>query len=232
MVRWFSPGLLALGLAVMAAGCIGPFEFYRNRELSPDGSCQAVVTGVGSVAIEEVYLPAVVSCENGAAAAEALKAQAIAARSYLYYKLGTAGAIADGPVDQVFTCSWPPTEAHYAAAAATAGQVLRYRDTQVAGFFVAGALQAPPECRGGVDDPTATEPFVTDNQGRSSIEVTQTPLGFVAPENFANRGCLSQNGASCLADAGASAEEIVRRYYGEDIDLELADPPCPQNDPR
>jgi hypothetical protein len=187
--------------------------------------CQADVVGVGRLDVEADYLPHVVACENGAASPAALEAQAIAARSYLYYELERTGSISDGQGAQVYTCANAPNDDHRAAVAATERQVLRYRDTQVAAFYVAGARgQSAPACRGSTDDPTNTERFVTYNEGLAGDGIVQSPLGLVDPANFANRGCMSQNGADCLSDAGRSAADIARFYYGADIELVVADP--------
>jgi len=174
--------------------------------------------------VESEYLPRVVNCENGGAAFEALKAQAVAARSYLYYRLRTGdGTIRDGTSDQVYGCSREPREEHFDAVRETAGVVLEYMGQVPAGFYVAGSRQEPPECRGGDDDPTDTERFVTYNEGRSGDDIEQTSLGFVSPRNYANRGCLSQNGSHCLASSGWTYRDILRFYYGEDIEIVTAE---------
>ena len=188
--------------------------------------CQAQVDGVGVVDVEGDYLAHVVACENDAAGPAALAAQAIAARSYLYYRLDESGAIGDGQGDQVYSCANAPAPQHFAAVSATRGQVLRYQDTQVAAFYVAGARQDGPTCRGSSDDPTGTERFVTYNDGLVGDTVVQTTLGRVDPTNFANRGCMSQNGADCLGSAGLAAEDILRFYYGADIELVTASGDC------
>ena len=188
--------------------------------------CEAMVEGTGVVDVESDYLPRVVSCENGGAADAALEAQAVAARSYLYYALDEGGSIGDGQGDQVYTCGREPEQRHRDAVAATAGEVLRYRDTQVAAFYVAGALQAPPDCVGGGDDPTGTEDWVTYNDGLSGDAVMQTALGLVDPTNDANRGCMSQNGSDCLAEAGRDVDAILRFYYGADIEIVRAEGEC------
>jgi len=181
------------------------------------GYCTASVDGLGPIAVETDYLAHVVSCENGLASFEALKAQAVSARSYLYYKLDVDGSIGDGQGDQVYTCGNPPTSEHLRAVAETEGQVLTYMGTQVAAFYVAGALQDAPTCRGGTADATNTERYVTYNEGRSGDQLIQTSLGFVDPGNHANRGCMSQNGSDCLSDEGWTYLEIIPFYYGEDI---------------
>ncbi len=209
---------------MIASGCIQPR--YAEQSLSLEAACTADVTGVGTLEVESDYLPAVINCENGAASFEALKAQAVAARSYLYYRLETSGEISDGTGDQVYSCGRAPTTEHLRAVAETSGEVLRYSGVQVAAFYVAGALQSPPDCLGGTDDPTDTEQWVTNNDGRSAAEITQTMLGFVDPGNNANRGCMSQNGSDCLAEMGRDYDSILRFYYGADIEIERAIGPC------
>ena len=74
--------------------------------------------------------------------------------------------------------------------------------------------------------PTNTERYVTYNEGRSGTDVIQTTLGFVSPTNYANRGCMSQNGSDCLSEQGRAFDEILRFYYGADIVIERAVGPC------
>ena len=101
-----------------------------------------------------------------------------------------------------------------------------YEGTIIAAFYVAGALQSGPDCRGGSNDPTGTEHFVTYNEGRSGGEVEQSTLGWVDPANVENRGCQSQNGAHCLSDEGWDYDPILRYFYGEDITVKTAAGPC------
>jgi hypothetical protein len=213
-------------LALFVAACGSGDGRMGTRAMPVEAYCEAAVVGIGYVDVEGDYLPHVVNCENGNASLEALKAQAVAARSYLYYKLDVYGEISDGTGDQVYTCGREPAMEHYLAVDATSGQVLMYEGVQVAAFYVAGALQDPPDCTGGTYDPTNTERFVTYNQGTSGDDVEQTTLGFVDPSNKANRGCMSQNGSDCLAEAGWLWESILRFYYGEDIEITRAEGPC------
>ena len=143
-------------------------------------------------------------CENGAASLEALKAQAVAARSYLYYKLDTSGSINDGTSDQVYSCGASPGPQHYQAVNETAGQVLRYSGVTICAFYVAGAIPSASSCVAapGDNDYSNTEHYVTYNWGLSGSNIEQTTLGWVNPGNIHNRGCKSQNGADCLSDAG------------------------------
>jgi hypothetical protein len=178
------------------------------------------------VDVETDYLPHVVQCENGGADFEALKAQAVAARSYLYYKLETSGQVRDGTGDQVYSCGRDPSPDHIRAVEETSGVFLSYRGVTVAAFYVAGAHGTPPECAGDGSDPTGTEHWVTYNEGRSGDDITQTALGWVDPGNLRNRGCSSQNGADCLTEAGRDYRDILRFYYGADIGIEQATGDC------
>jgi len=202
-----------------------------SRAMALDAYCTASVIGTGDVDVESDYLPSVVNCENGGASFEALKVQAVAARSFLYYKLDLYGEIGDGTGDQVYSCGREPGAEHELAVAATSGEVLQYQGVQIAAFYVAGALQDPPDCRGGTNDPTSTEQYVTYNQGLSGDSIEQTPLGWVDPSNKANRGCMSQNGSDCLADAGWVYDDILRFYYGEDIEIVRAEGTCIEPEP-
>lgn len=221
---------LALALVAVAAGpagCVlggGP-DIGQDR-LALDAYCQADVQGVGTLDVETDYLPQVVTCENGGASFAALESQAVAARSFLYYKLQSGGSIGDGQGDQVYTCGASAGDDQRRAVAETSGQILTYQDTIVAAFFVAGALQMGPDCTGGTNDPTATERYVTYNMGKTGADVEQTSLGYISPQNYANRGCQSQNGAHCLSDAGWDYDSILRFYYGDDIVVTTAQGPC------
>jgi hypothetical protein len=224
-----------------ASGDSAPFPWNptRNEEIAPTVTpvegprpssraafCEAMVNRRGVVDVETDYLPHVIQCESGDVSLEALKAQAVAARSYLYYKMDRSGTIADGTSDQVYSCGRQPTANHMLAVSSTAGQVLQYRGTQVAAFFVAGSKQSGPSCRGGPDDPTRTERYVTYNEGRSGNSINQSTLGVVSSSNLANRGCMSQNGAACLASVGRRYGDIIKFYYGSDIELVQTQGPC------
>lgn len=223
-ITWVCAGLVT-------AACHQPASHTVSKRSSlSEAYCQTRVPGIGVVDIETDYLPHVVQCENGAAGLEALKAQAVAARAYLYYKLDRDGEIVDDPSDQVYSCGRNPTALAYAAVQATSGVVLTYRGVQVAGFHVAGARSHDASCqtesRQGIEDPTKTEPYVTYNADRHGDGVIQTSLGLADPHNRANRGCKSQNGAACLAAQGWHYEDILRFYYGKDIEIVQARGPC------
>ena len=196
------------------------------------------------------YLPNVVSSEDGGAASlgsgslQALEAQAIAARSFLYYRLNTGnGTIGDGTNDQVYSGYGylHPSAEVIAAVQQTDRIILRYGsgtgDTTIAGFFVAGAV---PTANSGLPFGEAsgsgtggTQPDVTYNRGLTGNNITQTPLGYVTNPpsgNILNRGALSQNGANYLATNGTNnfdTADILRYFYGADVQLEVAAPPSP-----
>lgn len=236
-VRAFAPPvLLAASWIVWLAAC-GPEgaapESVRAVGQPLEAYCKAQVNGVGTIDVETDYLPHVVHCENGGAPYESLKAQAVSARTFLYYKLETAGSINDGTSDQVYSCGSEPTADQIKAVQETSGQFLSYKGDTICAFFVAGAKQSPPSCQGGTDDATNTEKYVTYNWGLSGDAIHQTTLGWVNTGNTRNRGCLSQWGSRCLANDGWVYADILHFYYGMDATLETATGSCvtPQNQP-
>lgn len=181
--------------------------------------CDVNVEGQGVIDMEADYLPHVITCENGGANLEALKAQAIAARSVAYYAVETEGSICDSQGCQVYSCGNEPTDLAYQAVMETSGLYLMYDSTLTYGFYVAGdSNTAPPAC---VGVSGATENYVTYNEGRSGTDVIQTDLGYVGPPGFGqNRGCMGQWGARCLEnDNGYDYLGILRFYYGDDIEV-------------
>lgn len=195
-------------------------------------------------AVETDYVPNVVQSENGANTVheEALKAQAVAARSFLYYKMNDFGYIGDGQSDQVYTGSGtPPNARHLAAARDTEREVLRWgngsNDVTIASFYVSGArpssetgsapfgvAEIPPD-----SDPLNVERHVTYNRGLAGNSIDQTSQGFQTTpvSNFPkNRGSMSQNGSDFLADNGWNYRDILRYYYGADIHFEVARTPA------
>ncbi len=194
-----------------------------------EAHCSVQVTGVGLLQLEEDYLPHVVNCENGGAGLEALKAQAIAARSVAYYGIATKGEICDGQGCQVYSCGREPGALVREAVRATAGLYLAYDSMLTYGFYVDGDRNtAPPTCVGAASAPR--EKYVTYNEGKSGAGVAMTTLGYIPagqPIFGQNRGCMSQWGARCLeSQRGYDYERILRFYYGEDIALLRAEGPC------
>lgn len=239
--------VVTIGAVVAALGCDGGSEQAptapRNAEIPlasppptsqvpaplPSAHCEVNVTGTGVIDLEEVYLPGVVTCENGGANIEALKAQAIAARSVAYYNMETEGEICDSQGCQVFSCGNDPLPAAIEAVQATSGMYLMYNSTLTYGFYVAGDNNTSgPGC---VGQSGSTEQWVTYNSGQSGTDVEQTELGFVHPTGDPsygqNRGCMGQWGARCLENEnGADYMDILRFYYGEDIQVVQAEGAC------
>lgn len=198
------------------------------------------VTGSGNVASESNYVPNVVLCENGLASFEALKAQAVAARTFAYYKMNLQGFINDGTSDQVYSCAGSPLPIHQAAAAETEGEILYVEDfggndILIASFYVAGAIPTGPFDPAnpgaipnpGDSDPTNTQRFVTYTYEDDLVRGFNrgTTLGFrgtVTNPNWPNRGAKSQNGADFLSDNSVSYVDILKYFYGADIQLRTA----------
>ncbi|MBV1860836.1 MAG: SpoIID/LytB domain-containing protein [Nannocystaceae bacterium] len=194
----------------------------------PTAYCDVNVTGTGVIDLEEVYLPGVVTCENGGADLEALKAQAISARSVAYYNMATEGEICDSQGCQVFSCGADPSALAVQAVQETSGMYLMYNSTLTYGFYVAGDNNTSGA--GCVGSSGSTEQWVTYNSGQSGTNVEQTELGFVHPTGDPsygqNRGCMGQWGARCLEEGGAGYLDILRFYYGEDIEIVQAEGDC------
>ncbi|MFH1438536.1 MAG: SpoIID/LytB domain-containing protein [Pseudomonadota bacterium] len=221
------PALLAFSLQTCTSIEEEPAVGVRVFPL--DAFCSVNVRGIGWVDAETDYIPHVIQCENGGADMEALKVQAVSARSFMYYKMETAGSIGDGTGDQVYSCGRTPTAEHHAAVEATSGQVLTYSGVTVCAFYVAGAdpsNRSTCMATGSDPDPTNTERYVTYNEGLSGSGIEQSTLGWVHPENYRNRGCMSQWGSRCLDERGDNYRDILRFYYGEDIGIETAVGEC------
>ncbi len=230
--------LLAVLVGIAPFACVAPPDEGRQGH-EPVGEvgqavgaplaeafCTITVDGIGQLDTEDDYLPHVITCENGGANLEALKAQAIAARSVAYYNMANMGSICDGQGCQVYSCGAEPQAVHYQAVAETSGLYLSYDATLTYGFYVAGDTDtAPPSCVGTAG---ATEHWITYNEGKSGPDVEQTELGFVGPPGFGqNRGCMGQWGARCLEnDNGYDYDMILRFYYGADIEIPQAPGPC------
>ncbi|MEM7683155.1 MAG: SpoIID/LytB domain-containing protein, partial [Planctomycetota bacterium] len=183
---------------------------------------------------EDNYLPNVVLRENGAASFEALKAQAVAARSFAYHLIQDTSAtfIRNSQADQVYSLGGQqpnPGGLWDLAVKETAGEILSFNSITTAAFYVAGAIPQGPTPRPAPGTPSTnnTEQWVTYtledgflgnfNQG--------TPLGFqgtVSNPNFPNRGAMSQNGADFQSDNGVHYLDILKYYYGGDIQVEQA----------
>jgi MYXO-CTERM domain-containing protein len=242
MARAWASVVLVLGVACAADE--GPDAWPRRSESAPGATphvvaplpaahCEVMVEGAGLLDLETEYLPRVVRCENGGANLQALKAQAIAARSVAYYAMETRGSICDSQGCQVYGCEGDPEPIHHQAVQETSGQYLAYDGTLTYGFYVAGdSSVSAPGCMG-ADENAATEHYVTYNDGLVGTAVQQTTLGFVfepGDNGFGqNRGCMGQWSARCLEnELGHDADAILRFFYGADIEVVTAVGPCVQ----
>jgi hypothetical protein len=184
--------------------------------------CSLQVKGKGLKQMEEDYLPHVIACENGDADPEALKAQAIAARSAVIWTVASYGSICDSQSCQVYTCSRKPEAKHFAAVKATSGMYMANQGQVTYGFFVNGSVPTDSSCHN--TGASSLDHYITYNQGRSGKGVKLTSLGSPAPGQ--NRGCMSQFGARCLEKHGKNYLDILHFYYGEDIELLTAPGDC------
>lgn len=163
------------------------------------------------------YVARVCTQENGAAAFEALKAQAVAARTYVLRAMRDEKPIGTPekpiPNSQEFQAYAPVASAACGEATRqTRGLVLRYQGRLMVANYVAGARLRDDGTPG--DDPTRTEKWVTYNGDRFGSQVIPTPLSRV--DRSDNRGCMSQNGADWMARRGFDFVRILRFYYGQD----------------
>ena len=220
--------LLVLGVTVSGpapARALDAVESVTVRDDNGGG-------GLFSVDFENNYLPNVVLRENGAASFEALKAQAVAARTFAYYKLTTGSSfLRNSQADQVYSLGGVranPGGRWDQAVAETAGEFLSFNNITTAAFYVAGAR---PSSSTGVatasdPDPTNTERFVTYTRannlaGPNNRGSTLGFVGSVSNPNYPNRGAMSQNGADVLSDQNIHYLDILKFYYGGDIQLGL-----------
>lgn len=217
---------LALVVSPVAAAIVTGIENITVRDDNGNG-------GFFTVDFEGNYLPNVVRRENGAASFEALKAQAVAARSFAYHTLRGNTFIRNSTADQVYSLggSQPNTGGRWEEAVrATAGEILSFNNILTATFYVAGAIPSSSTgiATAGDPDRTNTERFVTYTFANNLLgpNNTGTTLGFVGTPsnpNFPNRGAMSQNGSDRLSDDGAFYQDILKFYYGGDIQLALVD---------
>lgn len=205
--------------------------------------CSIVVANKGTVDMETDYVPNVTCCENGGAPEQALRSQAVAARSVAYHNLGGGKGTASNPIGdsqavQVYSCNGRADSRLglcKAAANDTSGMILRYKNTTLCAFYVSGSKNTclNDKCIDKGDTSascyTWQQKYVTYNEGKSGDNVTQSSQGWVNPKNYANRGTMSQNGASCLASKrGYNWVKIVKFFYGSDIDIVKTTGSCVQ----
>lgn len=212
--------IVAAALSVASTGCLAaaqPPLSPPNAAARPPPPSRWLATQDGWMDLED-YVARVCTQENGAAAFEALKAQAVAARTYVLWAMRDEAPIGTPekpiPNSQSFqTYAAVATPACTAATAQTRGLVLRFGGALVVASYVAGARL--DDAGAASSDPTRTEKWVTYNRGRAGPQVVKTPL--LDTSRADNRGCMSQNGADWMARRGHDFVTILRFYYGDDV---------------
>lgn len=250
---------LALSLTLAACGAevddSPPFATSRAAlrfaDVSPIPS--VVVSGAGELDFESEYLPQVVCCEHGGAPPEALKAQAVMARTYAAFKLyegkkGTAeNPLTGTTADQAYFCRLETSAACREAVAATRGQVMAFADGSGekmlnVSFFVDGGKAAcvsarsctcpkpspetplrpddhPADCECFTFATPGAAPYQTYNWDKRGEDVAGVGSPMGNPSHESNRGCAGQNIQACLAYAGWGYHDMLRVFYGQDIEL-------------
>lgn len=191
----------------------------------------------------------------------ALEAQAIVARTYLLAHLTRKGPDAVVRLDATFQCwKSPKSEAVRAAVRATDDLVLHTDGDVLDANYASGTPKREADCRpkspeaAGYDDYATwaemrdawraarkagkrlrfdgvgwTELLVTENEGRTGLAVEPTP--FAAPRRT-NRGAFGQWAAACLAGKrGYAAPDIVRYFFGADVEFSRPVPSPPAAEP-
>jgi hypothetical protein len=192
---WVRIGTLAGVIPLFAHGCFaevgGPdveeeLELERSIAVAFKGQaiCKVKVSGYGTVDVEKEYVPRVTWCEMGNMRYEALKAQAIAARTFMYRLIAIrhSKTMRNGTSDQVYRasrCSGPIPQRYRDAAAETAGQVM----VQPGGHLHHGYFR-----------------------GVTYKSCAKRPNCFGQP-------CMSQHGANTCAKLGYSSTRILNLFY-------------------
>jgi hypothetical protein len=214
-----SPDALAAKKVVTAQQLGEPIAMPVAMREELDEVPEEVLTSEGRLRFEEEYLPRVCAREHGAAHPEAKAALVVAARTFVlramrdHPTLGRTTPISNSTRFQTFARA--AGVGCVAAAEKTKGVVMRYGGRLIVANYVAGALWRDDGSPG--KDPTGTERWVTYNAGKSGAEVMPTWL--TLSTHPGNRGCMSQNGANWFAQRGWGYEQILRFYYGEDVEI-------------
>lgn len=188
-------------------------------------------TSEGWMDLEEHYVPGCVAAELPDGRAEAMRALAVAARTYVLRamaddkKLGTeAKPIPNHGRFQVFQRNAPASVREVTLT--TRSIVCRYKGLLLICNHVIGA---PRDASGKpiLPDMTDTEQYVTNNSGKTGSAVK--PSSISNPSRPDNRGCMSARGADWLASTGHKYASILRYFYGEDVFIAPIDvtPPSP-----
>jgi hypothetical protein len=199
-------GTCAASAALLAlTGCVGDvggIDVEAERQISVRfdnrAICQVRVAGYGTVDVETEYIPRVVWCEVGDMPKEALKAQAIAARTFMYrlmsIRRGSNRYMRNGTDDQVYRlsrCNGRIPQLYRDVAKETAGIVMVKSNGHLHHGYYRG-------------------------DGRSSCSPRANCFG---------EPCLSQHGARTCARSGWSYTKILDMFY-QRPQLIAASPTC------
>lgn len=220
--------VFACPLLVLVSGCAATRDEEGDLDEGAGVKGSAVVESIytedGWMSLEDAYVPRVCTQENGAADFEALKAQAVAARTYLLRamrddpSLGTtSNPVGNGEYFQAYAKT--ANEGCTAAAQQTRGLVGKYQGQVVIGNYVAGASVNADGSLG--NDYSLTEKWVTYNEGKTGSAVTPTKLSLTSRTD--NRGCMGQNRADWLSRQGYGFVDILRHFYGADLEVSHVD---------
>jgi hypothetical protein len=186
-----------------------------------------VVEDMGRMPLEQ-YVARVVTGElRESREPQALAALAMAARTYAVWMmrnkgLGTDAKPMPNSTKYQVVAGAPMALATEAANATRSGLIL-YKHRPILACHNAGAIWQRGALTGaGGKESTGTEKNITYNQGLTGKAVKPTRIASANVEG--NRGCLSQHGADALAARGYVWPEILRYFYGRDVDFNLPEP--------
>jgi len=195
-----------------------------------------VLDGQGELPLD-AYVARVVTAEmGGSREIEALKAQAIVARTFVERALrddptlGTAAKPVPNSPKSFQAAAAEATPLATRAANETRGGVALYRGRLILAMYVNGAPWAPTAWKGVATAKYPLERHVTYNAGLTGRSVQ--PTYRADPRRPDNRGDMSQNGADALAARGWKWPQILRYFYGEDLDFTVPEPADPGARPR
>jgi hypothetical protein len=263
LIRTVSIALLSLCALLAACATVSePAEELgtiaqplKSAVVKPIAKINVTVAGTArALDVETQYLPKVVCCENGAAHPEALKAQAVLARTYMYFKYFDGGSGAPGKpltgtqADQVYNCATPVSQKCTDAVVATKDQITTFDRSMMSfhnvSFFVDGRRPAciatgscacprpsattpmtpanhPANCACFTLSSNGLAPYETYNWDKSGATVTPVGSPMGNPGHESNRGCAGQNVQNCLGYAGWNYFDMLRMFYGQDIQVRV-----------
>ena len=156
------------------------------------------------------YVAQAIACHtDGTEDEDYLKALAVSMRS-----IAVMGAAQGAPCnnDCQPVCASKITDAHRAAASATAGEFLWYGEYPVFGFHTNGTVDVDADCNLNTAPRDRSTPF---NACMTGDEVERSGLG----SSRYDRGALNRDMGVCLAGAGRDYLQILRAHYGQDIEI-------------